>query len=160
MSKWSWSSAANAVVHEYSRRPLSTPHNYSPLQQHQKLLITGPSDDGIGAEKGLCLASQPPSTIILAGRNRTRIQLVIEKITHTSLALKTVPIVLDLSDLPSVRAAANKINGYIDHIDVLASNAAVMSYPCSATKDGLEVQFGTNIFGPSLFTGFVSPQVS
>src|SRR5687767_13131468 len=48
---------------------------------------------------------------------------------------------LDLADLSSVRAFAEAWDG---DLDVLINNAGVMAVPESRTKDGFEMQFGTN----------------
>ena len=123
------------------------------------VLITGPSDGGIGAETALCLASRSPSAIILAGRDRTKIQPVIERITEINPKVKAAFVSLDLSNQESIRGAAAEINGQFDGIDVLINNAAIMACPYSTTKDGFEVQFGTNFLGPFLFTGLLLPKL-
>jgi NAD(P)-dependent dehydrogenase (short-subunit alcohol dehydrogenase family) len=66
---------------------------------------------------------------------------------------------LDLSNQGSIRRAAAEINGQFDRIDVLINNAAIMACPYSTTKDGFEVQFGTNFLGPFLFTGLLLPKL-
>lgn len=123
------------------------------------VLITGPSDGGIGAETALCLASQSPSTLILAGRNKAKIQPVIDKITQLSPDVKSIFVELDLSSQTSVRSAAAEINAQVEHIDVLINNAAIMACPFSRTEDNLEIQFGTNFIGPFLFTGLLLPKI-
>ena len=122
-------------------------------------MITGPSDGGIGAETALCLASGRPSTIILAGRDRAKIQPVINKISRISPEINTIFVALDLSDQASVRTAAAEVSKQVGHIDVLINNAAIMACPYSLTKDNFEVQFGTNFLGPFLFTGLLLPKL-
>ncbi|CAG7951170.1 unnamed protein product [Penicillium salamii] len=148
MSKWSWSSTGNEVVAEYAEKI-----------KGRVFLITGPSDGGIGAETALCLASQSPSTLILAGRNKAKIQPVIDKITQLSPDVKSIFVELDLSSQTSVRSAAAEINAQVEHIDVLINNAAIMACPFSQTEDNLEIQFGTNFIGPFLFTGLLLPKI-
>ncbi|CAG7983268.1 unnamed protein product [Penicillium salamii] len=148
MSKWSWSSTGNEVVAEYAEKI-----------KGRVFLITGPSDGGIGAETALCLASQSPSTLILAGRNKAKIQPVIDKITQLSPDVKSIFVELDLSSQTSVRSAAAEINAQVEHIDVLINNAAIMACPFSRTEDNLEIQFGTNFIGPFLFTGLLLPKI-
>jgi NAD(P)-dependent dehydrogenase (short-subunit alcohol dehydrogenase family) len=122
-------------------------------------LITGPSDGGIGAETALCLASGSPSTIILAGRSRSKIQPVIDRISGINPEINTIFVALDLSDQASIRAATAEISGQVEQIDVLINNAAIMACPYSVTKDGVEVQFGTNFLGPFLFTALLLPKL-
>ncbi|KAJ6080786.1 hypothetical protein N7499_005660 [Penicillium canescens] len=148
MSTWSWSSTGNEVVHEFAERI-----------EGRTFLITGPSNGGIGAETALCLASRSPSAIILAGRDRTKIQPVIERITEINPKITVTFVSLDLSNRNSIREAAAEINGQFDRIDVLINNAAIMACPYNTTKDGFEVQFGTNFLGPFLFTGLLLPKL-
>jgi NAD(P)-dependent dehydrogenase (short-subunit alcohol dehydrogenase family) len=54
---------------------------------------------------------------------------------------------LDLADLASVRAAADKLNAKGETFDVVIANAGVMATPLGKTKDGFETQFGTNHLG-------------
>ncbi|KAK9853792.1 hypothetical protein MYU51_005269 [Penicillium brevicompactum] len=146
--KWSWSSTGNEVVAGYAERI-----------KGRTFLITGPSDGGIGAETALCLASQSPSTIILAGRDRAKIQPVIEKISHLNPEVNAIFIALDLSSQASVRSAAAEVNRQVNHLDVLINNAALMACPYGTTPDNLEIQFGTNFIGPFLFTGLLLPRL-
>lgn len=133
--------------------------NFFPQLNQSPVLITGPSDGGIGAETALCLASGRPSTIILAGRDRAKIQPVINKISRISPEINTIFVALDLSDQASVRTAAAEVSKQVGHIDVLINNAAIMACPYSLTKDNFEVQFGTNFLGPFLFTGLLLPKL-
>jgi NAD(P)-dependent dehydrogenase (short-subunit alcohol dehydrogenase family) len=164
MSSWSWSSTGDQVVHEFAERIKGRTCKRHRLARRRLLtsepvLITGPSDGGIGAETALCLASKSPSTIILAGRDRAKIEPVIQKIAGINSNVKATFVPLDLSDQASIRAAAVEINGQFDRIDVLINNAAIMACPYSTTKDGFEVQFGTNFLGPLLFTSLLLPKL-
>ena len=62
---------------------------------------------------------------------------------------------LDLTSLESVRAAAEQLRATHDRIDLLINNAGVMMTPKSTTKDGFELQFGTNHLGHFAFTGLL-----
>lgn len=97
--------------------------------------------------------------IILAGRDRSKIHPVTEQISEINGSVKTVFIPIDLGDQASVRSAASEVAKQVDHIDVLINNAAVMACPYGTTKDGLEVQFGTNHIGHFLFTNLLLPKV-
>ena len=60
---------------------------------------------------------------------------------------------LDLSSLESVREFAQEINkDGITHIDYLINNAGLIVNERSETKDGFELQFGTNHLGHFLLT--------
>ncbi|MCU1596087.1 MAG: hypothetical protein JWO12_3479, partial [Frankiales bacterium] len=51
---------------------------------------------------------------------------------------------LDLSDLDSVRAAAPLIANRLPRLDLLINNAGVMATPLMRTRQGFELQLGTN----------------
>jgi len=61
-------------------------------------------------------------------------------------------VALDLTDLDSVRAAAATIADRHDRIDVLINNAGVMATPLLRTKQGFELQLGTNHLGHFVLT--------
>lgn len=64
---------------------------------------------------------------------------------------------LDLSDLSSVKECAESLKGRLDRIDVLLNNAGVMNTPNWKTKDGFDMQFGTNHLGHFMFTHLLLP---
>jgi NAD(P)-dependent dehydrogenase (short-subunit alcohol dehydrogenase family) len=62
---------------------------------------------------------------------------------------------LDLADLASVREFAESRNGA--PLDLLVNNAGVMALPRRTTKDGFEMQLGTNHLGHFALTGLLLP---
>jgi NAD(P)-dependent dehydrogenase (short-subunit alcohol dehydrogenase family) len=64
---------------------------------------------------------------------------------------------LDLSDLASVRAFAAEFTG---RFDVLVNNAGLMAVPFARTKDGFEMQLGTNFLGHFALTGLLVGQLT
>src|SRR5262249_18383481 len=54
---------------------------------------------------------------------------------------------LDLADLKSVRACADRLLAKDEPFDVVIANAGVMATPFGHTADGFETQFGTNHLG-------------
>ncbi|QFU89883.1 SDR family NAD(P)-dependent oxidoreductase [Amycolatopsis sp. YIM 10] len=67
-------------------------------------------------------------------------------------------VLLDLADLASVRAAAADIRERTgDRVDVLVNNAAVSLGPRERTRDGFELQIGTNHLGPAALTWLLMP---
>ena len=67
---------------------------------------------------------------------------------------------LDLTSLDSIRTAAEELRSKHDTIDLLINNAGVMFTPKSTTKDGFELQFGTNHLGHFAFTGLLLDRVA
>ena len=64
---------------------------------------------------------------------------------------------LDLADLASVRAFAADWDG---DLDLLINNAGIMAVPEGRTKDGFELQLGTNHLGHFALTNLLLPQVT
>lgn len=66
---------------------------------------------------------------------------------------------LDLSDLSSVREAANEVKQRYDKLDALINNAGIMQCPQQKTKDGFEMQVGTNHLGHFLLSALLLDRV-
>lgn len=64
---------------------------------------------------------------------------------------------LDLADLASVRRFADEWDG---PLDVLINNAGVMAIPLARTRDGFEMQFGTNHLGHFALTNLLLPRIT
>jgi NAD(P)-dependent dehydrogenase (short-subunit alcohol dehydrogenase family) len=64
---------------------------------------------------------------------------------------------LDLADLASVRAFAG---AWDERLDVLVNNAGVMAVPERRTKDGFELQIGTNHLGHFALTNLLLPSIA
>ena len=62
---------------------------------------------------------------------------------------------LDLADLDSIRAFADSRDN--TGLDLLVNNAGVMALPRYTTKDGFEMQLGTNHLGHFALTGLLMP---
>jgi NAD(P)-dependent dehydrogenase (short-subunit alcohol dehydrogenase family) len=62
---------------------------------------------------------------------------------------------LDLTSLESIRTAAADLHATHAKIDLLINNAGVMYTPKQTTKDGFELQFGTNHLGHFALTGLL-----
>jgi NAD(P)-dependent dehydrogenase (short-subunit alcohol dehydrogenase family) len=69
----------------------------------------------------------------------------------SSIAGKTIPIVLELSDFNSARAAAQTITEMNIPIDMLICNAGIMALPELELVNGLERQFVVNHLGHFVF---------
>ncbi|MEW2265148.1 oxidoreductase [Streptomyces sp. NPDC047853] len=128
-----------------------------PDQTGRTALITG-GNGGIGLETARALARHG-ARVILAGRSRTKLDQAAEAVRAATPEARTDTLVLDLSDLASVRDAATRI-AETETVDLLFNNAGVMNLPeRRTTRDGLEMTVGTNHLGHFAFNAQVWPAV-
>jgi NAD(P)-dependent dehydrogenase (short-subunit alcohol dehydrogenase family) len=127
-----------------------------PSQQGKRILITG-ANSGIGYHAALKLARKG-AEVILACRDRKKGEVALDYLhteapsTHTELAI------LDLASLDSVREFATEELKKNRPLHVLINNAGVMAPPKrQQTKDGFEIQFGTNVLGHFALTALLMP---
>ncbi|KAF7561406.1 hypothetical protein G7046_g2735 [Stylonectria norvegica] len=121
-------------------------------------IVTG-SNTGVGAEVAQVLYSKN-ATVWVAARNAAKSQKAIDNIKqrHSSSqgALKFLQ--LDLSDLTTIEGSVKEFLAAENRLDLLFNNAGVMNPPeGSKTKQGYELQLGTNCVGPFLFTKLLTP---
>ncbi|OBB82751.1 short-chain dehydrogenase [Mycobacterium colombiense] len=124
-----------------------------PDQTGRVAVITG-ANTGLGYETALALADHG-AHVVLAVRNLDKGKDAAARITAQSPHADVALAELDLTSLASVRAAAEQLRSAHDRIDLLINNAGVMYTPKSNTKDGFELQFGTNHLGHFAFTGLL-----
>jgi len=120
-------------------------------QTGKSVIITG-SNTGIGYFMAKALASKG-ANVIMACRNLEKAEIsklrILEEFPNSSISAKK----LDLADLSSVEVFATNFSNENNQLDVLINNAGVMIPPKSRTKDGFELQFGTNHLGHFALTG-------
>ncbi|XKK39024.1 oxidoreductase [Nocardiopsis sp. ARC36] len=128
-----------------------------PDQSGRTALITGGSS-GIGLETARVLARHG-ARVILAGRSRTTLDQAAEAVRAAAPGARADTLLLDLSDLSSVRDAATRI-AETETVDLLFNNAGVMNLPeRRLTRDGFEMTVGTNHLGHFAFDAQVWPAV-
>jgi NAD(P)-dependent dehydrogenase (short-subunit alcohol dehydrogenase family) len=112
----------------------------------RRVLVTGASD-GIGFEIARRFAGAG-AEVVVPVRNRAKGAAAVERITaeHPRASVRLED--LDLSSLSSVATLTDRLRSDGQPIDVLVGNAGVMTPPTrQTTKDGFELQFGTNHLG-------------
>jgi NAD(P)-dependent dehydrogenase (short-subunit alcohol dehydrogenase family) len=125
------------------------------------VLITGPSQGGIGAATAVALAAGSPVLLLLTGRSESKVTPAILEI-HTKYPNVNVQFIhCDLASQVSVRSACVEISNLLNGraLDILICNAAIMACPYSLTPEGIESQFGTNHIGHFLLVNLLLPQV-
>lgn len=121
----------------------------------KKAIITG-ANSGIGYEAAKDLSSKG-AFVILAVRNMEKGKGAAEGILQRNPQAKIKLMKLDLADLQSVRDFTEVFMEEFDSLDLLINNAGVMIPPYGKTKDGFELQFGSNHLGHFALTGLLLP---
>lgn len=124
-----------------------------PVLHGRTMLITG-ANSGLGLESAKKLAAQG-ARVIMACRNETKGQQAMNEIRTEYPEAKLDLMQLDLSDLQSVRDFADQVHERYDKLDVLLNNAGIMAPPFQRTRDGFEMQMGTNHLGHFALTGLL-----
>jgi len=124
------------------------------LDQTGRVAVITGANTGLGYETALALAAHG-AHVVLAVRDLDKGKDAISRIVAQSPQADVALQELDLTSLESVRAAARQLRADHDRIDLLINNAGVMYPPKSNTKDGFELQFGTNHLGHFAFTGLL-----
>jgi len=120
--------------------------------------VTG-ANTGIGKETARALASKG-ATVFLACRDIQKAEAVAKEIKDSTKNEEVHVIQLDLSSLESVRACAQEFSSKNFPIHMLINNAGVMAVTSrKQTKDGFELQFGTNHLGHFLLTQLLLDRV-
>lgn len=120
--------------------------------QHGKLAVVTGANSGTGKEAAKALAGAG-ATVIMAVRTISKGEAAREEILAAHPAADIEVRRLDLADLSSVKEFADQLIADDRPLDLLLNNAGVMMLPQRyETVDGLEMQIGTNFFGPFALT--------
>jgi len=124
-----------------------------PDQSGRVAVITG-ANTGLGFHTAAELAKKG-AHVVLAVRNVDKGSDAADRIKadnpNADIALQQ----LDLTSLDAIRKSAEEIKAAHQRIDLLINNAGVMYTDKGNTKDGFELQFGTNHLGHFAFDGLI-----
>jgi NAD(P)-dependent dehydrogenase (short-subunit alcohol dehydrogenase family) len=128
-----------------------------PDQTGRTAVITG-ANTGLGYETAAALAAKG-AHVVLAVRNLEKGKEAARRIEQATPNAQVHLQELDLTSLDAIRAAADQLRSGHESIDLLINNAGVMMTPKSTTKDGFELQFGTNHLGHFALTNLLLDRV-
>jgi retinol dehydrogenase 12 len=122
-----------------------------PLLSGKVFIITGAAS-GVGFELAKMLYAAG-GTVYVAARSVTRYEDAVKKINTQTTGSgngtvgKLKPLILDLADLPKVKAAVNEFLHQETRLDILVNNAGVMNTPLGAK--GKQVCYFTIVRRPN-----------
>jgi NAD(P)-dependent dehydrogenase (short-subunit alcohol dehydrogenase family) len=121
----------------------------------KRILVTGVSA-GLGVETARALAAHG-ATVVGAARDLDKAQRATDVVRADAANGGSLELVeLDLANLASVRACADKLVARGEPFDLVINNAGVMATPFGKTADGFETQFGTNHLGHFVLTNRIA----
>ncbi len=130
-----------------------------PSQVGKRYLVTG-GNSGVGYYAAVELARRG-AEVVLACRDKARAETAALQLISEAGGGKAEVVVLDLASLDSVRRVADDLLARGVAFDGLINNAGVMTPPRRLeTKDGFELQFGTNVLGHYALTCRLMPIVT
>ena len=111
----------------------------------QVALVTG-ANSGIGEPTAQALGAAG-ANVYLACRSAEKAEAARARMEQAVPEGQFQFVHLDLADLASVRTCVEEFTRREERLDLLINNAGVMIPPYTKTKDGFELQFGTNHLG-------------
>ncbi|MCJ1434458.1 hypothetical protein MMC27_003827 [Xylographa pallens] len=120
------------------------------------IFVTG-GTAGLGEESVLAFAKHHAEHIYFSGRNAKSAEAVISHVKAVAPDVRVSFLECDLASLASVEKAAKQFSTGSQRLDILLCNAGIMALPPSLTKDGYEIQFGTNHMGHALLVKLLLP---
>ncbi|KAF8500404.1 NAD-P-binding protein [Russula emetica] len=127
-----------------------------PDQAGKVVIITGASG-GIGQETARVLLSKG-AKVYIAARSQEKSQNAIDELKKETGKESIFFLKLDLTDLVTIKAAAEEFTGKESELHELYNNAGVMYTPVDRiTEQGYDMQFGTNVLGHFYLTKLLLP---
>jgi len=124
--------------------------------QGRTFFVTG-ANSGIGRAFVLAIAARGCS-VVLATRSEERTRPVLQEIQSRYPQARAQWVHVDVSDLTSVRRAAEGFLATGQPIDVLVNNAGIAGTK-RLSKDGFDLTYATNHIGPFLLTNLLLPRL-
>ncbi|GAA5907939.1 hypothetical protein JCM6882_001533 [Rhodosporidiobolus microsporus] len=152
---------------DLSHTAFPPPSAYDPARdmpdQRGKVCIVTGANTGVGYETAKQLVLKN-AKVYVGSRSEKKGLAAVESLRQTVKEQGTtgeaVWLKLDLADLDSVKAAAEEFNSKERKLDLLFNNAGVLVPPTDElTKQGFDLQWGTNVVGHYLFSLLLLPSL-
>lgn len=135
-------------------KPHYTEKNYPDLSG-KTFVVTG-ATSGVGLEATKLLLGQK-AAVVLVGRSKAKAKDVLLDLAHDFPEATFDFVETDLSDLATVDKAGQELASKYPSIDGAILNAGVMTPPYTLTKQGHELQWGTNVVAHYLLSKYLDP---
>jgi len=121
-----------------------------------KVIIVTGGNTGIGKETVKALLSKN-AKVYMASRSQAKAEAAIADLEGET-GKKAIFLELDLADLASVKRSAETFQSQEKELHILFNSGGVMIPPMEdLTKQGYDLQFGTNVLGHFYFTSLLLP---
>ncbi|RYP08728.1 hypothetical protein DL764_001748 [Monosporascus ibericus] len=127
-----------------------------PCLEGKVILVTG-ANSGLGKQSTLELAKHNPAQIWMAARSPEKGNEAVTDVKSQVPGATVTFLELDLSSFASIKSAAKKILASSPRLDILMLNAGLMGCLPKLTKEGYEIQMGTNHVGHALLLKLLMP---
>jgi protochlorophyllide reductase len=129
-----------------------------PDQTGRIAVVTG-ATGGLGLRVCEVLAAHG-ALVLVGSRNPERGVAALARVAAAASGPLPELVSLDLSDLASVKTAADDIRERTgDRLDLLINNGGIMAPPRAFSSDGFESQWATNVLGPAALTWQLLPAI-
>jgi len=129
-----------------------------PNQENRRFVITG-ANSGLGYEMARVLLARG-AEVVLACRDKGRGEAALDKLRTGEGGQRAVLELLDLGDLASIRAFADREISGSRPLHAVVCNAGLMAIPERKTADGFEMQIGVNHLGHFALVGLLSKKLA
>ena len=121
---------------------------------HGRIAVVTGANSGLGLETTKALAARG-AHVIMACRSAEKGRAALDEVKKRTPGASLELAALDLAALDSVHEFAAHIQRSYECLDLLFNNAGIMAIPRRETRDGFEMQFGTNHLGHFALTGLL-----
>lgn len=126
------------------------------LDLHGRTVLVTGAASGLGAESARALAGAG-AHVILTARDTSAAKTVATRIREKHPRAEMDILEVDLADMKSIVALVDRLSDRSLSVNVLMNNAGVMYTAFEHTRDGFELQFGTNHLGHFALTTALLP---
>ncbi|KAK6457780.1 short-chain alcohol dehydrogenase [Scheffersomyces xylosifermentans] len=154
--------AVKQFLHGFFPGPPTFVEKDYPSLDGKVVIVTGGSA-GAGYETAKSLAGATNAKVYIFARNEEKTLNAIKRLELEVAKEYNKPkvdvhfIKIDLGDLTTIRPAAEKFLSLEQRLDIVIHNAGIKPDEYATTKQGYEIQLGTNAIGPHLLQKYLDP---